>query len=728
MPDRRPPAPRVGSAFAPATPGATAPGLADPVCAPLALAVLVLALAGALPTAAQEPTPPRAMTLVDLIEMPSVGGPELSPDGRHVVYVRSEADWKANGRVGHIWLVRSDGTGGIQLTNGEDGESSPRWSPDGRTVAFLAERGDDEHSQIWLIPIGGGEALRLTSHPTGVGDIQWSPDGRWIWFTARDEESEEDQRKDELEDDVYAFDEDYEQRHLWRVAVPGSGSAGTVAMGGYPSGGAGGDVVEAERVTEGDFSVVDYALSRDGTRIALVRGPTPLLDDLRQRELYVMAAEPGAAMTRLTDNSVPEYSPRLSPDNGTALFLADSNERFESYYNDNLFLVETAGGEPRMLLPEVPHEVNGAVWSADGRSIYILANTGVRRELFRADLRRDRVTPLTEGDHSVGSWSYVPELDRHVMTISSPTDPGEVWTLDGRGRLSQVTREHDGVVDRFRLPAWEVTRWTGEDGVEIEGIVFYPLDYVEGRRYPLVVQTHGGPASSDKLAWEGAGDFLQVLTAMGYVVLKPNYRGSTGYGDDFLRDMVPGYFDQAHLDVMTGVDHLIDRGIVDGDRMAKMGWSAGGHMTNKIITFTDRFRAAASGAGAANWVSMYAQSDVRFYRTPWFGGTPWQEGAPIEMYWEHSPLSDVAHVTTPTIFLVGQEDPRVPMPQSVEMYRALEANGVPTHLYVAPREGHGWRELRHQLFRANVQIDWFERWVRDRDYEWERAPGDEAGG
>ena len=242
-----------------------------------------------------------------------------------------------------------------------------------------------------------------------------------------------------------------------------------------------------------------------------------------------------------------------------------------------------------------------------------------------------------------------------------------------------------------------------------------------------MVQTHGGPASSDKFQFSTAGNFVQVLNGMGYFVFKPNYRGSTGYGDDFLRNMVGNYFDQAHLDVMTGVDHLIGLGLVDGARMAKMGWSAGGHMTNKIITHTERFKAAASGAGAANWVSMYAQSDIRVYRTPWFGGTPWEEDAPVDQYWQDSPLREVWRVSTPTIFLVGEEDARVPMPQSVEMYRGLKHNGVPTHLYVAPRAGHGWTELRHQLFKANVHLDWFERWVRDRDYEWEEAPGDERG-
>jgi dipeptidyl aminopeptidase/acylaminoacyl peptidase len=215
---------------------------------------------------------------------------------------------------------------------------------------------------------------------------------------------------------------------------------------------------------------------------------------------------------------------------------------------------------------------------------------------------------------------------------------------------------------------------------------------------------------------------------MGYAVLKPNYRGSTGYGNAFLRNMVSHYFDQAHLDVMAGVDHVIKMGIADPDRLAKMGWSAGGHMTNKIITFTDRFKAASSGAGAANWISMYAQSDQRHYRTPWFGGTPWEKAAPIDKYWNDSPLKYVANVKTPTIFLVGEQDPRVPMAQSVEMYQALKHNKVPTRLYVAPREPHGWGELRHQLTKMNVELEWFEKYVTGRPYTWTVAPGDPPRG
>lgn len=647
----------------------------------------------------------RPMTIVDLIEVPSVRDAQLSPDGRQVLYVRSDADWEKNRTVSHIWRIGADGSGAIQLTNGESGEGSPRWSPDGRRIAFTANRGEPEGSQIWLLANDGGEARALTSHATSVSSIQWSPDGRWIYFTAPDEKSEEQKKREKAKDDVYAFEENYQQRHIWRVEV---------------------ETGREERITGGDFSVIEYRLSRDGTLIALERGPTPLMDDLRHREVFVLDIASGE-MRQVTDNDVPEYGPELSPDNRQVLFRSDSNEEFESYYNDKIFVVSASGGRAEVLLPELPHEVTGATWSADGRSIFFTANTGIRHELFRADVAKREATQLTRGDHALGSWSYVPSLDRHLFTISTPTNAGDVWTLGSRGgEPTRVTRVFDYLAETFLLPRLEAVRWKGADGVEVEGLLTYPLDYREGTRYPLVVQTHGGPAASDKFGFPRSSNYETVLATLGYFVFKPNYRGSTGYGDAFLRDMVGGYFRQAHLDVMTGVDHLIELGLVDGERMAKMGWSGGGHMTNKIITFTDRFKAASSGAGAVNWIGMYAQSDVRYYRTPWFGGTPWQKNAPIDAYWDHSPLKDIANVTTPTLVLVGENDVRVPMAQSVELYRALKSNGVPTHLYVAPREPHGWRELRHRLFKANVELDWFERWVRGREYVWEEAPAPKA--
>lgn len=647
----------------------------------------------------------RPMTILDLMAVPSVGDPQLSPDGSQLLYVKSQADWEENRTISHIYRVNTDGSGTVQLTYGKEGQSGPRWSPDSQSVAFTADRDDAEGTQIYLLGAGGGEARRVTHHKTSVNSIAWSPCGGFLYFLASDPLSPEEEKRQELRDDVYAFDENYEQTHLWKVEV---------------------ETGEETRVSQGDFTVAQYALSQDGTMVAHIRAPSPLFGQFQEGEVWVMGAD-GREGTQLTSDTIPQSNPRLSPDNQWVLFTADSNEELDFYYNDKIFLAPAGGGEARVLLPDLTYEISGATWSVDGESIVFVANTGVRQELFRVTVESREVTQLTRGDHAIGSVSFTSVNGFAAFTVQDRTNAGDVWVLDTDGNAGpqRVTHLFDYLDATFLLPRQEAVQWDGEDGVTVEGLLFYPLDWQEGRRYPLIVQTHGGPAASDKFQFGSSSNYIQLLAAKGYFVFKPNYRGSTGYGDPFLRDMVGHYFNQAHKDVMTGVDYLIDRGLVDGDRMGKMGWSGGGHMTNKIITYTDRFKAASSGAGASNWISMYAQSDVRVYRTPWFGANPWEENAPIDVYWEHSPLKYVHNVTTPTLILVGEEDLRVPMPQSVELYRALKALDVPVHLYVAPRQPHGWRELYHRLFKASVEMEWWERWIMEREYEWETAP--EAG-
>jgi len=646
----------------------------------------------------------KAMTIVDLINVPSLGDPQLSPDGIQLLYTLSEPDWEKNKRIRHIWRINSDGSNSIKMTNGENGESSPRWSPNGSVIAFIAERGesDDANNQIFVISNHGGEAEPLTNHETGVSNIQWSLDGKFIYFLASDAKSDEENEREKTKDDVYAFDENYQQRHLWKISV---------------------DSKESSRITEGDFSVTNYKLSRDGTKFAHHRGPNPLYGSAEHNEVWIMNAD-GTDAIQITNNNVSEQGAQLSPDNITILFTSFSNEEFEFYYNDNIFLAPAKGGKHKLLLKKMPHGVGSTTWSKDGKSIYFTANTGVRTELFSVMVKGEKLTQLTKGDHALRNFRYYPRLDRFVFGIGEQTNAGDIYTLENKRRASpkKVTKVYDYLNNEFRLPKQEAIQWKGADGTTVEGLLYYPLDYEKGKSYPLCVQTHGGPAASDKFSFGSWSSYVQVLTSRGWMVFKPNYRGSTGYGDDYLRDMVGHYYRQSHLDVMTGVDNLINKGLADGDRMVKMGWSGGGHMTNKIITHTNRFKAASSGAGAVNWISMYAQSDVRIYRTPWFGGTPWQKDAPIDAYWNHSPLKDISKVTTPTLVLVGENDVRVPMPQSVELYRALKSNGVPTHLYVAPREPHGWRELRHELYKVNIELDWFEKYALDREYSWEEAP------
>lgn len=663
----------------------------------------IAALAGGRSPAAQSKQP---ITLVKLAEIPRVQDVQLSPDGRSVSYMLARADWKANRQVAHIWRQSIADGRPTQVTAREAGESTARWSPDGRTLLFLSRAEDGV--QIFLTSAAGAEPRQLSRHATGVyGGVApvWSLDGSAIYFLASESPPDIDRERERLRDDVYAFEEDYRQRHLWKVTIA--------------------DGIE-QQLTAGPFSVLSFRLSRDGSRLVQHRSPTPLAADNHRSEIWLTGAD-GSNPRGMTANDIEETEADLSPDNTQLLFLADANARLEPYYSSTLFLLPAGGGRPQLLLPDFPFTIEHASWTSSGNAIVAVVNMGAHSEIFRIDVATRTPRQLTDGRHSVQFWSLVPSIDQMVFQLDEPTRLGDAWTLSVYGgQPARVTGVYDALDRDFQLPRQEKISWKGANGVTVEGLLFYPLAYVSGKRYPLVVQLHGGPQDSDKFGY-GPGvivNYVPVLAAKGYAVLRPNYRGSSGYGNAFLRDVVGGYFRNMHLDVMAGVEALVSEGIADPDRLAVMGWSAGGHLTNKLVTFTTRFKAASSSAGVANWTSLFAETDTRASRLVWFGGLPWGPNAPVDVFWKNSPLKDAANVRTPTLLIAGENDTRVPMSQAIEMFRALRANGVPSRLYIAPREGHQWTELRHQLFKANLELEWFDRHVMARSYVWERAPSD----
>ncbi len=646
----------------------------------------------------------KAMSLVELAELPRLLDPQLSPDGRSVAYMLGTPDWTANRATYHLWKQDIGGVP-VALTTGggSDTPFSIRWSPDGSSILF------GRAGQLMLIPSAGGTPRAVTKHATGILNgpttgPTWSPDGKTIYFIAGDPASPEDRERDRRKDDVYAFEENFKPRQLWSI---------NVATG------------AEKQLTTGNLHVASYRLSSDGTRIVLERAPTPHTDDEHNGDLWVMNADGGNAR-QITRNAVEEMQASFSPDNSQVLFIATTNDRLEGGYNRALFVVPASGGAPKPAVAEFPHAIDQAEWTPDGKGVFVVANMGVHSEVFRIDLDTHRPVQMTDGRHSVPSWAIVPSAGKILIQFDEPSRYGDAWTMPiSGGAPSRVTGVFDAFDQKYAVPRQEKYTWKGKDGTTIEGVLMYPVNYTAGARYPLVIQLHGGPEESDKFG-AGAGlllNYFPVLTGKGWFVLRPNYRGSTGYGNAFLRDVMNGYFRNMPLDVLAGADALAKDGLVDPDRMVVMGWSAGGHLTNKLVTMTTRFKVASSGAGASDWLSMMSQSDRRDDRTGWFGGTPWQKNAPIMAFWNASPLKDAANVRTPTLFFVGENDPRVPKEQSIEMYRAIRSHDVPTRLYIAPREGHQWQEFRHQIFKANVELSWFYQYALHLPYTAEQAPG-----
>jgi dipeptidyl aminopeptidase/acylaminoacyl peptidase len=358
-------------------------------------------------------------------------------------------------------------------------------------------------------------------------------------------------------------------------------------------------------------------------------------------------------------------------------------------------------------------DVTIGFWSEDGGTIFF--NEGIRatNQLLALDIESNTVRQVTDEQASL-SVNRDDDTGTFLINYSDGMTPPTMFTVTGIDRVTdrsawvQLT-DANPQVRGFQLGQQEEITWRSKDGSTVGGVLVKPVDYREGQRYPLIVAIHGGPASADVLSFNG-GYGSQVYAGAGYVVLRPNYRGSTNYGEKHKTDIVGNYFPPGFDDIMAGVDHLIAQGIVDPDRMGALGWSAGGHWSNWILTHTDRFKAISSGAGTSNWISMYAQSDVQRNRQFYLGNElPYDD---FDAYWEQSPLQYIRNAKTPTMIHVVEGDPRVPSPQSVELHMALRKLGVPTELFMYPGSSHGIPDPRNRLVKSVSEMAWMDYWVR----------------
>jgi dipeptidyl aminopeptidase/acylaminoacyl peptidase len=719
--------------------------------APAAAALLLSWLALA-PAAAQQAE--RPMTFLDMQLMRSAGSPAPGPDGAWMLYTVSVPDWaKAERQTDiHVVSLEQGVPSSRQLTFTADrNETSPRWSPDGGFFAFLSNRdapsGSAGQNQIFVMRIDGGEARRvtdaaggvsdfaftrdgrwlvyragrsegqqlfrmpvagleaaepesLTSHPTGIGTWELSPDGRRVYFITQDSIDADDKKRREQGFTVDVVNPETPLSSLWALDLS---ALTTTRLAGDPT-----------------YTVSGFTVSRDGRWIgyrgtAADRYKRNVTEQNINADLFLLEVASGH-VERLTENEeVAESGPSFSPDGRWVAFSAPDDLTRYSMKNQRVYLrAVTDRGRPfRKLGSAFDGHVTIGWWSEDGRTVYF--NTGVRatNQLLALDVETDVVRQVTD---LPASLSVSRDEDTGVLLInySDERTPPSYFTvrsldqLHDRARWTRLT-DVNPQVEGLALGEQEEITWRSTDGSEVGGVLVKPVGYRAGQRYPLVVAIHGGPASADVLGFNG-GYGSQVYAGAGYVVLRPNYRGSTNYGEKHRTDIVGNYFPPGYDDIMTGVDHLIAEGVVDPDRMGVLGWSAGGHWSNWILTHTDRFKAISSGAGTSNWISMYAQSDVQRNRQFYLGDSlPYED---FDAYWDQSPLKYITNARTPTMIHVVKGDPRVPSPQSVELHMALKRLGVPTELFMYPGESHGIPDARNQLVKAVSEMAWMDHYVR----------------
>jgi dipeptidyl aminopeptidase/acylaminoacyl peptidase len=716
--------------------------------------IVFVALVITAPLLRGQTTTPRPMTFLDMQQMRQVASPTPSPDGKWLLYTLSTPDWKEAKRQSDIYLVSTQqglpSTRQMTFTK-EKNETSPHWARDGSFFVFLSNREAPENAssrnQLYLMRPDGGESRRISDTREGVSDFAFSRDGRWLVYrsgkageeqlyrlpvTGIDSASAEQLTKHPAGVKTWEFTQDgkriyyvspdridqdeklrREKKFTVNIRNPETPTASLWALDFDPS--------ATKRVAEGGaYSVDDFVISSDGRWVAF-RGQSPdrYKRGITQENLYSdwYLLETGTdTIERLTTNAeVGEGRLSFSPDAKMVAFSAPDDLEKYGMSNSRVYLRSTADrGKPfRKLGSAFDGDVTVGFWSADSSTIYF--NEGIRatNQVVALDARMNTVRPITEVK---GSVAVDRDEDTGVLlvTYSDATTPSTLFTVDAINNVSsraawrQLT-DPNPQVRSFALGEQEEITWKSKDGTMVGGVLVKPVGYRAGQRYPLIVAIHGGPASADINSFNG-GYGSQVYAGAGYAVLRPNYRGSTNYGFKHRTDIVGNYFQAGYEDIMSGVDYLIAQGIADPDRMGALGWSAGGHWSNWILTHTDRFKAISTGAGTSNWISMYAQSDVQRNRQFYLGDKlPYDD---FDAYWVQSPLKYIKNAKTPTMIHVVEGDPRVPSPQSIELHMALKQLGIPTELFTYPGTTHGIPDPRNQLVKSVSEMAWMDYYVR----------------
>lgn len=660
--------------------------------------LIITALFAATVVAAE---PRRLLTADDISAIREVGDPQLSPEGDWVAYTVRSADAAKDKRRTHVWMASWDGKRNVQLTYSEESEHTPRWSPDGKYLAFLTSRGEeDSPEQVWLLDRSGGEAKPLTGFNGEVVDYEWSPDGRRLALLVADEDPQQKIKDDEdktpppIVIDRYYFKEDEtgylaaRRQHLYIFDVASR---------------------RAEMLTTGIYDESLPAWSPDGSQIAFVsnRGADP--DRSNEYGLYVIAPQPGATPRRLTTfqgeagDSSWMSGPVWRPDGREIAFVTAGDPKLIYYSTRRLAIVPVAGGAARIVTQALDRSVIQPRWSQDGRSIYFLLEDDRNQHLARLNAANGRIERLVEGRRETSAFD-LGSNNRIVLLDSTVSAPDEIYAVEGR-KLRPLSRHNEEWLAGVQLGAVDEISFPSKDGTRISGFVVKPPGFVEGRRYPALLWIHGGPvsqfANSFTMNW-------QVFASEGYVVIGANPRGSSGRGEPFATAIYADWGNKDTQDVLAAVDYAVQEGIADPERLGVGGWSYGGILTNFVIAKDTRFKAATSGASISNVLAGYGTDMyVREYEAEL--GAPWKN---LDVWLHNSyPFLHADRIETPTLFLCGERDFNVPLLNSEQMYQALRSLGVDTQLVIYPEQFHGLTKPSYLRDRMQRYLDWYGKYL-----------------
>ena len=644
---------------------------------PIAIVILVF---GQAVRAAEPGTENSHLTIEHYFELAGVSDPQISPEGDWIAYVVNRSDLEADKSRSRVWVIPAQGGDPVAMTAEGESSSHPRWSPDGKYLSFLSARNDGQ-TQVWTLFRQGGEAVQLTDTAQSVNSFEWSPDAGRMLLLLQDASAQELAAKEQGDDykketappwviDRQQFKEDYEgylDRRRTHVHVL------DVASG------------EITQLTKGDYNDTQPVWSPDGKSIAFTSNRTENPDSNYNTDIWRVSADPGktpARLAQVTDTEGADSSPAWSPDGKSITHTTITQPEAIDYAFSHLAVSSSKGGNTRVLTAELDRMIYNPEFSADGRHIWFLLEDSGEQSLARIKTGGGEAERLISGQNVVRGFNQGQDGQLAVL-VSTPHLPTEIFTLT-KGKLKQKTFTNHKLLENTVLGEVVEVRFNSRDGTEIEGFVIKPPNFRKGTKYPAILNIHGGPQSQYDY---GFSFEAQLFAANGYLVIQPNPRGSTGYGQDFCLAIWQDYGGPDYDDVMAAVDDAITRGWADSERLAVTGWSYGGMLTNHVITKTDRFKAAVTGASATLYAANYGHDQ---YQRWWEGemGLPWEPEARAR-YEKLSPFNKVDQVVTPTLILGGEKDWNVPILNSEQLYMALKRLGVETELVVYPGEYHG---------------------------------------